>query len=109
MRPLASAPPAVPLPRRSEAEEGRPGVLLLAERAPLGRALLDARNEDNQATSWNNERAGLEDHCPLNTRARTGRNEFHSRADERLSAVEPKRLSRAEAVTLLEGQEDNRW
>ena len=28
-----------------------------------------------------------------------GRNEFHSRADERLSAVEPKRLSRAEAVT----------
>jgi hypothetical protein len=27
------------------------------------------------------------------------RNEFHSRADERLSAVEPKRLSRAEAVT----------
>ena len=30
-----------------------------------------------------------------------GRNEFHSRADERLSAVEPKRLSRAEAVTLL--------
>ena len=30
-----------------------------------------------------------------------GRNEFHSRADERLSAVEPKRLSRAEVVTLL--------
>jgi hypothetical protein len=27
------------------------------------------------------------------------RNEFHSRADERLSAVEPKCLSRAEAVT----------
>ncbi len=27
------------------------------------------------------------------------RNEFHSRADERLSAVEPKRLSRAEAGT----------
>jgi hypothetical protein len=35
MRPLASAPPAAPLPRRSEAE-GRGGlvVLLLAERAP---------------------------------------------------------------------------
>lgn len=29
------------------------------------------------------------------------RNEFHSRADERLSAVEPQRLSRAEAVSLL--------
>jgi hypothetical protein len=29
------------------------------------------------------------------------RNEFHSRADERLSAVEPECLSRAEAVTLL--------
>jgi hypothetical protein len=29
------------------------------------------------------------------------RNEFHSRADERLSAVEPKRLSRAEVVTCV--------
>ena len=36
------------------------------------------------------------------------RNEFHSRADERLSTVEPKRLSRAEAVTLLEDQK-GRW
>ena len=33
-----------------------------------------------------------------------GRNEFHSRADERLSVVEPKRLSRAEAVTCYRGQ-----
>jgi len=33
-----------------------------------------------------------------------GRNEFHSRADEKLSAVEPKRLSRAEAVTLLKAR-----
>ena len=29
------------------------------------------------------------------------RNKFHSRADERLRAVEPKRLSRAEAGSLL--------
>ena len=34
-----------------------------------------------------------------------GRNEFHSRADERLRAVEPKRLSLAEAVTVLLGSE----
>ena len=34
-----------------------------------------------------------------------GRNEFHSRADESGSVVEPKRLSRAEAVTLLLGSE----
>jgi hypothetical protein len=34
------------------------------------------------------------------------RNEFHSRADERLSAVEPKRLSRAEAVSLFQGSEE---
>ena len=33
-----------------------------------------------------------------------GRNEFHSRADERLSAVELERLSRAEAVTCYRGQ-----
>ena len=30
-----------------------------------------------------------------------GRNEFHSRADESGSVVEPKRLSRAEAIALL--------
>ena len=35
------------------------------------------------------------------------RNEFHSRADERISVVEPKRLSRAEAVTLFQGSEGN--
>ena len=34
-------------------------------------------------------------------RRNLGRNEFHSRADERFTAVEPKRLSRAEAVTLI--------
>ena len=35
-----------------------------------------------------------------------GRNEFHSRADERLRVVEPKRLSRAEVVSLLQGSEE---
>jgi hypothetical protein len=35
-----------------------------------------------------------------------GRNEFHSRTDERLSAVEPKRLSRAEAFSLFQGSEE---
>ena len=35
------------------------------------------------------------------SRRSLGRNEFHSRADERLSAVEPKRLSRAEVVTCV--------
>ena len=35
-----------------------------------------------------------------------GRNDFHRRADERLSAVEPKRLSRAEAVSLFQGSEE---
>jgi len=38
-----------------------------------------------------------------------GRNEFHSRADERLSAVEPKRLSRAAAVTLLRARKADGW
>jgi hypothetical protein len=68
MRPLAPAPPAAPLPRRSEAERGGGlVVLLLAERAPSEgprstRAIEDQPGhllEKQTSKAWR-------DHCPLN-------------------------------------------
>jgi len=68
MRPLAPAPPAAPLPGRSEAERGGGlVVLLLAERAPSEgprstRAIEDQPGhllEKQTSKAWR-------DHCPLN-------------------------------------------
>jgi hypothetical protein len=51
-----------------------------------------------QMRSAKGGRRGLFD---VPSRRKPERNEFRSRVDERLSAVEPKHLSRAEAVSLI--------